>query len=730
MIYKAHFEEEENRIQTIKEHSENTAALCEDFAIHSLKRIAKAVGMLHDVGKYQQSFQERINGKNIRIPHALCGAIAAKEEYKNEAIAAILGYCIGGHHAGIPDAGSLCSTDYTLYGMLNRETEDFSQYKNELDIPDIDAQELFKYLISDCNNDPCMLVDKTAFIIRYIYSCLVDADSIDTAQFYGVDCQNPLFANFEKCSEKVNSHLQALSKNSQTPLQLARQRLQNQAYEKCNADGNIFLLNMPTGSGKTLCSIKWALERAIARNKKRIIYIIPYNSIIEQTAAQLNSIFGDSAAILRHQSSFDYNEDAGFSDEEITIYTLSKENWNAQLIITTAVQFFESIYSNKRSKLRKLHNMGDSLLVFDEAHLMPVDFLQPCIQSICYITKYLDSDALFLTATMPDYKALINKYAPISVDTIELIYDKSDFSIFDKCEYINLYSLSEEELINHTFLQPSALIIVNSKKKARALYTLCRSKNKYHLSTYMTANDRKRVIDEIRLELKRLQNDFPNMENIPEDRRLCVFSTSLIEAGVDLDFFAVYRELTGVDSILQAGGRCNREGKRAVGNVYIFELSESKSKKYHDERAPVTKGLLNEYDSISSPECIKEYFSRVYLFREQDITKNTMHNKTKDIKAIPFKEYSESFEIISSNTVSLIVPTDDICKAIIEESKLKGYIPYRKLQSYICSIYPYELDELKKLNAVEDLGGGTYYLKTMLYYDETGISFQSKDYFI
>jgi CRISPR-associated endonuclease/helicase Cas3 len=247
----------------------------------------------------------------------------------------------------------------------------------------------------------------------------------------------------------------------------------------------------------------------------------------------------------------------------------------------------------------------------------------------------------------------------------------------------------------------------------------------------MSAYDRKNTIENIKNELKSLAQDYPNFENVPPDRRITVVSTSLIEAGVDLDFYCVYRELTGLDSILQAGGRCNREGKRKNAEVFIFSLdSESKSVS-SDERANITKGLLEEYDDISCSECIRSYYDRLFFINKENIIKNSISEKCSDIRAIPFSEYAKDFEIIDSKTVSVVVERDDISRQLIENIKQTGYGNHRKLQKYAFTIYRYEFDMLFKQHVIDDYKSGIYCLTNSDYYDENiGVIFEAKDYFI
>lgn len=252
--YKAHINENTKEVQTIKEHSENTAALCRQFSIPVLKDVMYTIGMLHDVGKFQMDFQRKIDGENIRVEHSACGAIAAKEMYPDDAIGLLMEYCIAGHHSGIPDGGyknDTCDLDCrTLCGRLKRQFGDFSIYKKEFSFPDLKRDEIMRFFMQDCGRNPDLLVDKFAFLTRYSFSCLVDADSIDTAEFCNGEKIRPLSADFRACLSKVNQKLNSYV--CTTSLQRSRALLQKQVFEKVNENAEIYLMNMPTGSGKTL----------------------------------------------------------------------------------------------------------------------------------------------------------------------------------------------------------------------------------------------------------------------------------------------------------------------------------------------------------------------------------------------------------------------------------------------------------------------------------------------
>lgn len=727
-MYKAHINETNNSVQSVKEHCLSTAELARQYCIDKLNDVVYTMGILHDVGKYQRSFQQKITyGKNIRVEHSTCGSIVAKERYNN-VLSLIMQYCIAGHHSGIPDGGYTNDTDdmTTLSGRLKRQFEDYSAYKEELELLDIDEKQFNEFLCQNCRSQKD-IIEKFAFLTRYCFSCLTDADSNDTAEFCNGIQNREMKSDFEKCLNRINRRISSFE--STTELQKSRSLIQQQVYNKSDVSSEIYLMNMPTGSGKTLCSMKFALERAIKTNKKRIIYVIPYNSIIDQTADLFENLFEEDAQILRHQSSFSY-DDLDVSEDYKNVVRQATENWNARIIITTAVQFFQSIYANKRGKLRKMHNMADSVIVFDEAHLMPINFLQPCLRAISYITKLLNSEAVFLTATMPDFHKLIKNYSLPDSKITNLIDDTSLFEKFRKCSYVNIGTVDYDSLIAKACNNPSALIVVNKRSTARKIYSLCCGK-KFHLSTYMSAYDRKNTIEQIKNELRNLEEDYPGLQNVPDDRKITVVSTSLIEAGVDLDFYCVFRELSGLDSILQAGGRCNREGKRKSAEVFIFSLDLESRSASSDQRANITKGLMAEYNDISCPESIQKYYDRLYFINNEHIIKNSISEKCSDLRSIPFSKYAEDFEIIDSNTVSVVVASDDTSRQLIEDIKNTGFGNHRKLQKYAFSVYRYEFEELFKQHVVDDYKSGIWCLTNSDYYDENiGVIFEAKDYFI
>ena len=462
--------------------------------------------------------------------------------------------------------------------------------------------------------------------------------------------------------------------------------------------------------------------RAIRKGYRHIIYVIPYNSIIDQTVSTFETIFGEDARILRHQSTFSYDDIDAREEVRIELKH-AVENWDASIIVTTAVQFFESMNGSKKRQLRKMHNVADSIIIFDEAHLMPTNFLQPCLQAVAFTARYLNSEALFLTATMPDFKALLTRYTLPDMQILDLIDDRRNFVVFQKCRYHDVGLMSKEVLVAGASTASAVLIVVNKRRTAREIYAMLPEDcHKYHLSTYMIAADRLQTIREIK---ERLAHR--------DGKPILVVATSLIEAGVDLDFDTVYRELSGLDSILQAGGRCNREGKQATANVYVFELDEAEKSPDKDARSSLAKGIFNRFEQIDTQEAIEAYYQNWYTVNREDLTRHAMHQFSPDFSVLQFKTYGEQFQLIDSKTVSIVVPTDEVSRSWVSQlSFAKSSLGIaRRLQPYALSVYSYEFNVLREQGVLDDYGTGIWCLTNLDYYDaETGIQFEGKDYFI
>lgn len=734
MEFYAHTREDGER-QTVKAHLIGVSKLAEGFSVDFLKPLAKKASYDHDTGKYALKYQWRLDDDNIKFSHAACGALEYKKfADKNDCFAPLMEYCIAGHHTGLMDGGTGAdnSDSPTLSGTLKRGNEytgdsDYSAYATEIEFATLTQEEITPPYNELCSaKDPTELIERYAFFTKFVFSCLTDADFLDTEIFCNKNVERGMSGDFEKALDKLNRELSDMP--SDNPLRQARSRIQQQAFDNSVNKSHISILDMPTGSGKTLCSLKLALESG----KKRIIYVIPYTSIIEQTANKYEKMFGDVLPVLQHHSNYSY--DGNTEEEKKTVEKLKRtcENWDAPLIITTSVQFFQSIYHYKGSALRKLHNLRDSVIVFDEIHLIPTELLRPCLKAVGYITKYLNSEALFLSATMPDYSKLFDKFLP-DVNYNKLVTDRTNFKYFKKCEYKDMGKTTLETIAENASRCKNALIVVNTKKTAAELYNLVQGE-KYHLSANMTPAHRSRVIEVVRKKLKK-------------GEYITVVSTSLVEAGVDLDFNTVFRQLSGLDSILQAGGRCNREGKDAKGYVYVFDIDET-YRKGSDlaMRINKTKGLLEKYQDITSYDCIKEYYDGIFDFNQSRIAENSIAKYNEQSNSfdrqglmspysIPFRSYAMQFEYISADTISLVIddPNDQTCHKLVETLRNGDMSVRRALQKYSVSVYMNVFKDLYSQGVLKDHGTGIFILENQSYYNnETGLDTQAamQDYFI
>ena len=706
---------DDGRKQLLLDHLNGTSKLCRENANEFWADIAEFVGQIHDIGKYTSGFQKRINGaENIRVEHAICGA---KEVAKAppKSYVPMIEYCVAGHHSGLPDGGTKVDgeEDSTLHGRMKRKTGDYSAYENEvkLEYPKDNLRELF-----DVSNQR-EIIERYSFFTRYLFSCLTDADFIDTERFVTPNTDRGIDGDFQKAYEKVCEKLNSFK--IETKLQESRSIIQEQVYKSVESNANVYTLNMPTGSGKTLCSIRAALKTAIENKKKRIIYVIPYVSIIEQTAKVFEDIFGDVLPVLQHHSNYDFDDDKNEDENEITSEKLKRscENWDAKLIVTTNIQFFESLYHYKGRRLRKLHNLADSVIIFDEIHMLPIDYIQPCLRAIGYVTKYLNSTAILMSATMPNYDKFMERYMS-GVKIENAVKDTSLFNVFDKCRYEYIGKCELASLAEKAQEYDNALIIVNKRKTARELYDMC-SGNKYHLSTYMTPLHRSEIIAKIK-------------EDIKNGINTTVISTSLIEAGVDLDFKAVFREIAGIDNILQSGGRCNREGKMDMGDVFVFETDggnyQTKKKSDIIIRANITRNLFEEFENISTDKCIKEYYGRLLNYKEKKIEENTitaiMGNDLR-IDGIPFRTYAESFNFIDNQVIGIVIPCDEN-RGLIKELKDGKLSVKRNLQRYSASVNKDEFKELFQIGIIETLDCGVCILANTDYYkSDVGLTLEN-----
>ncbi|NLO85172.1 MAG: CRISPR-associated helicase Cas3' [Clostridiales bacterium] len=677
--------------QTIKDHLNQTAELAASFAkSFDAEADGYYAGLMHDIGKYSDAFQRRIRGASIRTNHSNAGA---KEAF--QAKHPMAAFSIAGHHGGLPDGGHKSASnpnDGTLFGRMKEPAIPYQSWTDEITLPThITPQAKGKGGFSD------------AFYTRMLYSCLVDADFLDTERFMnGGNVSRGGYAPLPELLRRLQEYIEpwwdAKSEINQNRCKILRRCLDQGA----EAGEGLYTLTVPTGGGKTVASLAFALAHAIAQGKERIIYVVPYTSIIEQNAAVFQEIL-DAEQVIEHHSGAQYDISENDTDQRSYRKALATENWDAPVIVTTAVQFFESLYAARGSRCRKLHNLANAVIIFDEAQTIPVAHLRPCVAAISQLVMNYHTTAVLCTATQPALGELFHEFAP----TIQMseICDGVDayFEYFRRNEVSDHGKLSMDVLAEELAGQNQALCIVNKRKTAQDLFArLCEARDSegcYCLTTLIYPEHRSKKLAEIK---DRLDNELPCI----------IISTSLIEAGVDIDLPVVYRELAGLDSILQAAGRCNREGKNPAqdSHVWIFQLEECKIPQMIRQNVDSTQRIMRIFEDITSPSAIKEYFS-FYRSLLGDPSQTSAMDQAKVIKAFekgiegccfPFRQVEKNFKLIENQTTAIYLPFGQGAE-LIKQLRCAEYdrMLFRKLGRYSVNVYPDHLQELLAAGAVE-----------------------------
>ena len=692
--------------QLLLDHLEGTARLAKDFALpFGGEEQAELAGLSHDIGKYSKAFQDRLHGNPMRVDHSTAGAVECWKLQQPFAA-----FAVAGHHGGLPNGGSRMdpSDKNTLHGRLKKQRDGllkpYNAWVQELTLPHAEIPDFLK----QCNSEL-----EPVFFTRMLYSCLVDADFLDTETFMSGKRR-------ESSAESIDSLWDKLQKNlsgwfpPKGELNTQRCKILSQCIQagETQAPG-LFTLTVPTGGGKTVASLSFALAHAKKHGLKRIIYVIPYTSIIEQTADKFRTILGEEN-VLEHHSNISYD-----LQDEATPLTIqlanAAENWDMPVVVTTAVQFFESLYAYRSSQCRKLHNIAESVIVFDEAQMLPIPYLRPCVWAISQLVKNYKASALLCTATQPALDPLFHEFLPEC--TIREICPAPSFTaeVFQRVTFQKTGRLTWDELAARMNSCRQVLCIVNSRKSAQEVYQRLEVDGTYHLSTLMYPAHRWKQLTEIR---ERLKQGLPCR----------VVSTSLIEAGVDVDFRTVFREQAGLDSILQAAGRCNREGKRPAAEsfVYIFE-GEGKVPLLFSTAIGAGKQVLARYEDISSPEAIHEYFRQLL-----DLKGKAAQDKERILPLIqsepfPFRTIAERFHLIDSPTRTIYIPLEEGAKLIGElQSGTVNRNTFRKLGRYSVSIYEQHFAALEQAGDLQILDSGDAVLRNLdLYSMKTGLSLEA-----
>lgn len=687
--------------QSIEAHLKGTGELAETFAAEfGAAANGKLCGLAHDIGKYSDEFQLRLRGGK-KVDHATAGAI---ECFKIKA--AFEAVCVIGHHSGLPNVGHKdadTTESQTFFGRkLRAEQGGIPDYRKNWNGHIALPQDYFR---------PSGRGFATAFYIRMLYSCLVDADYIDTETFMNGDAGRGNYEPLSALCDKLTAYISKWN-NPTREIDILRQKILNSCIEKASAPRGIFSLTVPTGGGKTVASMAFALNHAVANSMKRIIYVIPYTSIIEQNAKVFRDILGQENVVEHHSSvSYELSENA---DELEYRSALATENWDAPVIVTTAVQFFESLYANRSSKCRKLHNIANSVIIFDEAQMIPSNNLRPCVAAIAELVRAYNATAVLCTATQPAIDEMLLEYSK-KESVVELCPDVDGmFEKFRRTSFEKEGRLTTDELVSRLESQQQVLCIVNTRKFAQEVYEALPSEGRFHLSTLMCPVHRKQKLDEIR-------------ERLKSGKTCRVVSTSLIEAGVDVDFPRVFREMAGLDSILQAAGRCNREGKRSAESsiVTVFE-SENKVNKLIAVNRDAAEETVRDWTQPNTTSTIERYFKAYRDFLRNDDKSGVITASEKGISGcgLPFEWIAKEFKLIDQNTFAVYIPIDEgkeLVSRLREGERSRGL--YRRAGMYSVSVYQNQFDSLINAGAAEPFGEDAAFLTDCsLYSDEKGLS--------
>ena len=630
--------------QTLRAHAEAVAGMAARFAEpFASAEAARLVGRVHDAGKADPLFQAYLRGKGPGCPHACVGAKWLDANVP--AVGRLLAYAVDGHHAGLPDGvgGAAALTDHLCKAKLPEGVEAEPVANPAALLPG--------FLRKEGNL-------KAWLWVKMLYSCLVDADWLDTERFMSPEraaARPKTFDGLPTLLARYRAHMATF--RADTPVNRLRADVLRSVLDKAGEAPGLYSLTVPTGGGKTLASLGFALGHAAAHGKRKIIYAIPYSTIIEQTTQTLSDVLG-AKNVLEHHAEAKWR---GERDEIANPLRQLTENWaDVPVVVTTNVQFFESFFSALSSRCRKLHNVAGSVIVLDEAQKLPEAFLAPCAELLRLLVADYGCTVVLCTATQPDLSAFRLAGATELAPDVDALYAK-----LRRVDYHLLGRVGWPDLADRIAREPGALCVVNTRQDARDLFAELAERKPdatFHLSTWMCPAHRRDVITQIRA---RLDAHLPTY----------VVSTSLIEAGVDLDFPAVFRALAGLDSLAQAAGRCNREGllanpdgTPAHGQVYLFEEPKPCVMGTLRKAQQCTRRLGDLEKCLHLPESFKKYFACYYYDLNDRGEDLLLQLKTypKDF-LIAFRSVSDRFHMIPNEAdITVFVPYGDKAKTTLE----------------------------------------------------------------
>jgi CRISPR-associated endonuclease/helicase Cas3 len=727
IIY-AHSANDKGELQPLNEHLTKVADMASKFTeIFASSDWAYNIGILHDLGKISADFQEKKiikPSEKEKIDHSTAGAVYAVEKFKD--IGRVIAYCVAGHHAGLADWNSEGTANAALSVRLkNKKAEEIlNSLKDYKDYVDNNSIRLKDVLVPPKLNNPKRDLH---LWIRMLYSCLVDADFLNTEKHFKEDKfkkRAEKIADFDPISKLSEKFFDYMSKNFAKKDEVsAVNKIRSEVLMHCEESSTkkegFWELSAPTGSGKTLSSMAFAFKHAVKFNKERIIYVIPYTSIIEQTSDKLKEILG-GGNVIEHHSNID-------TDKETEEMRFACENWDAPIIVTTHVQFFESLYAAKSSRCRKLHNVVNSIIILDEVQMLPPNLLEPCVDALKQLVNNYKTTVLFSTATQPALPG-IDKIEKIIPDSKEL-HDRSNKLkgvnyVFPKDYSSSSWESVCEELKNHR----QVLCVVNTRKDCYELYNkltkLVPEETVIHLSALMCPEHRTKKIDEIKEKLK-------------EKAEVRVISTQLVEAGVDIDFPVVYRAFAGIPSIIQTAGRCNREGKLKKAEVFIFMSPSKLPQGLLSKAADVTRNMIgSENFQIDKEDTSRKFYEEFYKsvnsnggeWLESLLIKNACDGE------FQFSTAAKEFQIIDDKYNRAVIvkygESDKLIDKLRCSVRKHGKVDrelQRKLQRYTVNVPDSILTALKNKGLVEEIHKGIFIQGQIKYSDKTGLNIFETD---
>lgn len=730
----------------LDDHLREVGRLASIFAPGPIRPLAHLAGLWHDLGKRRPGFQRYIrlaSGIDAHIEkvsdqqktHSAAGALWAEKELERKLgrqgilLSRALQYVIAGHHAGLDnwEGAGLAARLASDHAQTEFDEAVLRSGPSDITHPDITKLNLTSLPVRTENESP----GRFALWVRMLFSALVDADFLDTERYMDVDQADRRTdaTSLAAMRATLSAHLNRLSSRAaETKVNRIRANVLRQCIDKASLPTGAYSLTVPTGGGKTLSSLAFALEHAVHHGKRRVIYAIPYTSIIEQTANVFREVFaplGDDV-VIEHHSNVESDPES-----ETARSRLACENWDAPLIVTTNVQLFESLFARKTSRCRKLHNLIDSIIVLDEAQLLPVEFLQPVIDVLRYLIQDFGITVLLCTATQPALDASGSPDPRRGVsrgigNVTEIIDDvPALYEALERVRVILPASLETPrnwlDLADELMKHEAVLSIVSRRADARELYGLIKARTDeacWHLSALMCAQHRSDTIEAIK---QALSSRRAALEAGTKVMPVRVVSTQLVEAGVDLDFPTVYRALAGLDSIAQAAGRCNREGRLPEpGEMHVFVPPTQAPPGLLRQARDTCKAVWHDLpEQPFALPLIRSYFRRLY----HDAQSLDQHGISKMLRlqidakslALPvqFRDAAEKFHLIDNEDAATVVvryrspnAREDI-DALIGMLERDGPARWlmRKLQRYGVTIYRHQLAALIEAGDIREVAG-------------------------